>query len=143
MQQMSRHVMIVDREPSRREVLRTALGLTAGEVRTLDDPALLPTQATLDGVDLVLFDLPDDDALVVLRRLRMRSGHPPAPVIALVPADRPDLRLAALRAGADEATARDTAPRILRARLRSLHRHREATQDSLPEVTNPVASGLA
>ena len=140
---MSRHVVIVDREPARRDALRTALGLAPGEVKALDDPALPRAQATLDSAGLVLLDLPDDEALGVLSRLRARSGHPPVPVIALVPSDRPDLRLAALRAGAEEAAVRETAPRILQARLRSLLRHREATQDSPAEVAMPVSPGLA
>ena len=140
---MSRHVIIVDRDPARRRDLRTALGLSSGEARELDDLALLPAQAAPDGPGLVLLDVEGDAALEALRRMRARGSQPAFPVIALVPAGRPDLRLAALRAGAEEAAARDTAPRVLQARLRSLLRHREATQDPAAEVAIPIAPGLA
>ncbi|EYD77629.1 hypothetical protein Rumeso_00795 [Rubellimicrobium mesophilum DSM 19309] len=142
---MGRHVVIVDREPSRRDALRAALALAPGEVREMDDPARLPARAGDEGLGLALLDLggPEEEALDALRRMRARPGLPSLPVIALVPVDRPDLRLAALRAGAEEATDRDTAPRVLQARLRSLLRHREALHDSPAEVAIPLSHGLA
>jgi len=141
MEEMGRHVVIVDREPSCRDALRAALALSPAEVLGLDDLARLP--APVECTDLIFLGVRGDADLESLRGMRSRAVRAPAPVIALVPHDRADLRLAALRAGAEEATLRDTAPRVLQARLRSVLRHREATQDSPAGTAVPLIPGLA
>lgn len=146
---MNRHVLIVDRDPVRRSALRAALALPAAEMAELRDPALLPVRLARAEVEIVLLDLGNDQAgLDALRDLRARTGGLPLPVMALVPPGRPDLRLAALRLGAEEAADRDTAPRMLQARLRSLRRDREAAladspEDALPAPEVPALDGLA
>lgn len=92
--------------------------------------------------DLLLLDLEDDEGLDGLRRLRARPGLP-LPMIALVPSGRPDLRLAALGAGADDAAERDTTARFLQARVRSLLRQRDDTLGVAPAEGMDLAwSGL-
>ena len=141
---MGRHVLIVDRDAARRATLQAALGLLAAEVEELDNPAQLPTRGGEDGANLALLDLdPAGAALDALRDLRARPGGQSLPVIALVPPGRPDLRLAALRAGAEEATNRDTAPRILQARLRTLLRDREAAMSDFPDDSFPSPEPFA
>ncbi|HVG47739.1 MAG TPA: hypothetical protein VM899_06335 [Rubellimicrobium sp.] len=136
---MSRHVLIIDRDPARRTSLRRALDRAAAEVTELDDPARLPLLAANGGAEIALLDLDlGDAALDALRGLRHGPAGQVLPVIALVPPDRPDLRLAALLAGAEEATGRDTAPRILQARIRSLLRDRDAALPDASETAFPT-----
>lgn len=122
---MGSQVLIVDSDPIRRAALRSGLALPEGEVADLGEPRDLARWVARARPDLLLLDAGDGDAaLDGMRDLRARPGLP-LPAIALVPADRPDLRLAALAAGADDATDRDTGPRLLQARVRSLLRQRD------------------
>ncbi len=129
---MGSQVLIVDSDPSRRAALRSGLALPEGEVTDLAVPSDLSAAVAKARPGLLLLDAGDGDAaLDALRDLRARPG-PPLPAIALVPADRPDLRLAALAAGAEDATDRDTGARLLQARVRSLLRQRDDAMGLAP-----------
>lgn len=138
---MGGHVLIVDRDPGRRAALRAGLGLPDRDLIESGEPADLPVQVAEHRPDLLLLDLgePEEPALDALRWIRRRPGDP-LPAIALVPPGRPDLRLLALAAGAEDATDRDTSVRVLQARIRSLLRQRDATLDMAPGVE--VASSV-
>jgi two-component system cell cycle response regulator len=141
---MGGHVLIVDRDAGRRVALRAALRLPDDELREASEPADLPVEVSSQRPDLLLVDLeePADPALDALRWIRRRAGDP-LPAIALVPPGRPDLRLAALSAGAEDATDRDTTPRVLQARVRSLLRQRDSTLEMAPrEEGQPILPGL-
>jgi two-component system cell cycle response regulator len=141
---MGGHVLIVDRDAGRRTALRAILALPEDDVREAAESADLPVEVSSQRPDLLLLDLEEmaDPGLDALRWIRRRAGDP-LPTIALVPPDRPDLRLAALAAGAEDATDRDTTPRVLQARVRSLLRQRDATLEMAPrEEGQPILSGL-
>lgn len=118
-------VLIVDKDPGRRAALRADLALPEGEVAVLADPSALRRRLAQLRPDLLLdIDGPDDPGLEGLRRLRAGPGdHLPA--VAPVPPGRPELRLAALAAGADDASERGTPARLLQARVRRLLRQRD------------------
>lgn len=142
---MGGHVLIVDRDDGRRAALRAGLHLPADEVAESGEPADLPVRVAERRPDLLLLDLgaPEEPALDALRWIRLRPGDP-LPTIALVPSDRPDLRLSALRVGAEDATDRDTPHRMLRARVRSLLRQRDAALEMAPRDEGELAmSGLS
>src|SRR5919112_3683 len=72
------------------------------------------------------------------RRADLRSG------LALTVTRRPEVRLAALHAGAEDVLHRDTPLRILQARLRSFLRQRQDVLDIVPRDEDSFAwSGLA
>ncbi len=127
---MGGHVLIVDRDHER----RTSLAADLAEIglRTVEcaDPPQVPGLVAAERPDLLLLDLDEDgsEAIEAMGRARSKPGSP-LPTLALVPPGRSDLRLAALRAGAEDATLRAPAARLLQARVRSLLRSREATVD--------------
>ena len=130
---MSALVLIVESDPLRRARLAAALraahygvahhDLLAGHPHRPGGPALHDAGRP----DLALLDLgAEQAALDALRALKARPTAPP--VIALAPPLRPDLRLAALRAGAEEVAERveEASLPLLLARIRSLLRARLA-----------------
>jgi two-component system cell cycle response regulator len=141
---MSGHVLIVDKDPARRAGLRSGLAMTIGRMTEVADPADMTAQIATGRPDIVLLDVsPDGGGLEALRRLRAWPKDPPA-VIALADPDRPELRLAALHAGAEDVLLRDVPQRILQARLRSALRNRQGVLDLVPrDEETLVWSGLS
>ncbi len=123
---MGGHVLIVDRNPARRAQIRSALQEIGLRVEEDDDPSGLAARLTRRPDLLVIaLDREGDAAHAGIGHASPDGGRP-FPTLALVPPGRPALRLAALRAGAEEVTDHDIAARILQARVRSLLRAREA-----------------
>lgn len=74
-----------------------------------------------DDIDLVLLDLglPDEDGIVLTRKLRARSN---IPIVILTARDRAEDRLAALDVGADDYLTKSVNPEELLLRIRNLLR---------------------
>lgn len=136
---MSARVLIVDSVAARRSAVADALLAARYEVAECRDADEAGEALGDGGTDLVLLDLGDGEggeatarAAGAVRRLRSlpssaRGG--PAPILALARPERLDLRLAALREGAEAAMERSAAPRLLQARIRALIRDRDADRD--------------
>ena len=84
-----------------------------------------------ESFDLVLLDLilPDLTGIDVLRRLRADPATANLPVIVLTATSRPEDRLAALAAGADDVFAKPTDTQLLLSRIRNLLRDRQKLSD--------------
>jgi two-component system, cell cycle response regulator len=141
---MSAHILIVDTVAARRILLRASLASAHYHVTQTSDPTAAPALAMALLPDLVVVDLAESAAaLESVAALRLSSGTD-LPIIALAPPDRPQLRLAALEAGADEAMDQGTADAFLHARIRSLLRDRDAAEElrlrEEDESTSPSAS---
>ncbi|WP_176556174.1 diguanylate cyclase [Rubellimicrobium rubrum] len=142
---MGGHVLIVDRDPVRRAALGADLAEVGKKTAECGHPSDLPGLVAACRPDLLLLDLDEDGAAAIeaMEQARARPGSP-LPTLALTPLGRPDLRLAALRAGAEDATSRGMAARLLQARVRSLLRGREASVDlGGPEEQALSLSGLS
>lgn len=127
---MTGRILIIDRKAASRELCRARL---AGAFYTP-----LPAEDEESGLSLARAEAPDL-ALVTLApagrgqaaaiaALRADPVTQPLPIVALVPGNDPDLRVAALAAGADEALPQSVDEGLLLARIHSLLRLRgEAT----------------
>lgn len=145
---MSGRILIVDDVATNRIVTRARL------VEAFFDPVLAEDgesclREAQSGPDtrpdliLLSLNLADLSGAAVLRRLRADLRSRDIPVIALAPAGAPDLRLAALAAGADDVITRPAGDRILLARVRNLLRARAEqggeTGFSVPGLAEPQA----
>ncbi|TNC74642.1 diguanylate cyclase [Rubellimicrobium roseum] len=141
---MGGHVLIVDRDAARRAGLAADLAAAGFRTAECDSPQRIAGELAARRFDLVLLDLDGDTApaLDALGARNPRSG-PPRPVLALLAPDRPDLRLAALRAGAQGVASRGMAPRFLQAQVRSLLRAVEAADLAARAEGDPTLPGLS
>jgi two-component system OmpR family response regulator len=96
-----RRVLVVDDEPSIRELLALALGYEGWDVRTAQDGAEAVEVTRQFRPDAVLLDvmLPDQSGLEVIGRLRAEA--PGLPVVFVTARDGED-RIAGLTAGGDD-----------------------------------------
>ncbi len=126
---MSGHVLIVDSLPARRALTRAALQAAHYIVTSSPRPADAPKAVAALRLDLVLLDLADEaEGVAAIAALRNLGVHAPL-IIALIPPDRPEGRLAALQAGADDAMDHGAPDCLLQARIRSLLRARDAAEE--------------
>jgi two-component system cell cycle response regulator len=121
----------VDDISTNRIVLKVKLGGACYETVQAGTGAGALALARTMRPDLALIDLrlPDMDGLELCRRLRADPATRAIPLIALSSVCGPAERLAALRAGADEAYAKPVDDAILMARMRSLLRAREQAEE--------------
>lgn len=128
---MSGHILIVEPTTSQRIQLRGLIAAAHYEVTLCPDPGRAGQLLAEDVPALILLDIAQDTqaAFAFLATLRERAETVALPVIALASRVEADLRLAALRAGADDVLAKGTEPGLLLARIRSLLRMRDAASD--------------
>jgi len=128
---MSGHILIVEPTTSQRIRLRGLLAAAHYDVVPASDAAGAARLVAGEPPALVLVDISGDRAaaLAFLSGIRGRAETAALPVIALAAAADAGLRLAALRAGADDILAREVEPGLLLARIRSLLRVRDAAAD--------------
>lgn len=145
---MSGRILIVDDVATNRIVTQARLAAAFYDPVLASDgqSCLKLAQAGADArPDLILLalNLADISGPVVLRRLRADPRSRDIPVIAIAPADAPDLRLAAFAAGADDVITRTAGDKILLARVRNLLRARgEQGSDPgfhVPGLAEPLA----
>ena len=115
-------LLVVDDEPSLRELLSMALRYEGWDVRTAEDGRHAVSEARDFRPDVVVLDvmLPDFDGLEVLRR--MRSERPDLPVLFLTARDAVEDRINGLTAGGDDYVTKPFSLEEVVARLRGLLR---------------------
>jgi two-component system OmpR family response regulator len=118
--------LIVDDDPTLRELVGdhlTRYGLLA---RLADSAAAMRRELQRGGIDIVLLDLmlPDGDGIELCRDLRM---HSKLPVIMLTAQGDPISRVLGLEMGADDYVAKPFEPRELLARIHALMRRSSGT----------------
>jgi DNA-binding response OmpR family regulator len=115
------HVLIVDDDPSMRQMLADFLGEYDFRVSAVESGAEMTKVLTRDAIDLLLLDvrLPDEDGIQIARRLREQSDL----AIIVITGRRDDAdRVMALELGADDYLTKPFSPRELLARARALLR---------------------
>ena len=128
-------ILIVDGIATNRVVLKVKLDAAFHPTRTAADGAGALRMAQDWRPDLILLDdaTPDMPGLAVLAALRDRSATAQVPVILLATTPTPELRQAALRAGAVDVMDKRVEDQLLLARIRNLLRLRgEMAANDLP-----------
>jgi DNA-binding response OmpR family regulator len=128
-------ILVVDDDPTVREVVVSYLRANQHDVREAPDGETALRLADELAADLVVLDLmlPGIDGLEVCRRLR--AGHGPAasvPVIFLTARDGEIDRVLGLEMGADDYLTKPFSPRELVARVKAVLRRTEAAPEAAP-----------
>lgn len=117
----TRRVLVVDDEPTVRDVVAQYLRRDGHDVVEVGDGDEALRQLVADPPDLVVLDqmLPGTDGLEILRRLRATSD---VPVIMLTALAEEGDRVTGLEAGADDYVVKPFSPRELAARVNGVLR---------------------
>ncbi len=115
-------VLIIDDEPPIRRLLKMALEASEYSVSEAGNAKEGLLMATLNKPDVILLDLglPDDEGIVVLKRLREWTT---VPVIVLTVRDEEHVKIEALDSGADDYITKPFNTGELLARIRVAIRH--------------------
>lgn len=124
-------ILVVDAVSTNRIVLKAKLTAAGYRVEACDGPAAAAVAIARDRPDLVVLDISGQDpaALDLCAALKSTSQTQDLPIVATGGFGTPEDRVAALRAGADDVLARPFDDLILQARIRSLLRARDATEE--------------
>lgn len=127
---VGRSVLIVDDDPTVREVSRAYLEQAGFTVHTAADAFSALDRARALRPDLLVLDrmLPGIDGLEVCRRVR--AERPDVPVIMLTALSAEDDRIEGLEAGVDDYLAKPFSPRELTLRVRTVLRRTLAVERS-------------
>jgi two-component system phosphate regulon response regulator OmpR len=120
------HILVVDDDPSLRDLLASYLGSNGFTVAVAGDGVAMWAALALAPADAIVLDLmlPGEDGLALTRALRAKSSVP----ILMLSARGEELdRVIGLEVGADDYLAKPFGPRELLARLRALMRRSHAT----------------
>ena len=128
------HILVVDDDPSVREMVVDYLGRNELRVTPLASGREIAGVAGHETVDLLILDLklPGEDGIDIARRIRADSN---LPIIMLTGCQEEADRVMALELGADDYLTKPFSPRELLARIRALLRRSHAQET--------VADGLA
>jgi DNA-binding response OmpR family regulator len=128
------HVLVIDDDPSVRQMIADYLGDNDMKVSTLPGGQALRDVMERNTVDLLILDLklPGEDGMQIARQLRVDSD---IPIIMLTGRKEEADRVMGLELGADDYLTKPFSPRELLARIRALLR-RSRTHET-------VADGLA
>ena len=128
------HVLVVDDDPSVRQMITDYLGDNDIRVTALASGRDIAETMARDTIDLVVLDLrlPGEDGMEIARKLREASAG--LPIIMLTGKKDEADRVMGLELGADDYLTKPFSPRELLARIRALLRRSRAQQS--------VADGL-
>lgn len=121
---MSGTVLIVEGLATNRIVLKVKLSaayFSVSQASTASDALTLIARDKPQAV-LIAEDLPDASAHTLIHSIRDLPGCDRLPVLVLATSDAPGLRLALLKAGANDVITKPFSEQVLLARLRSLSR---------------------
>ncbi len=129
----SAHVLVVDDDPSIRQLIVEYLGDNEIRVTAVASTRLIAEVMARETIDLLVLDLrlPGEDGMEVARKLRADSA---LPIIILTGRKDEADRVMGLELGADDYLTKPFSPRELLARIRALLRRSRAQQT--------VAAGL-
>ncbi|MER7175480.1 response regulator transcription factor [Streptomyces mesophilus] len=101
---MAEQLLVVEDDPTLRELLSASLRLTGFEVRAVTTGGEALSAVRQDRPDLIVLDvmLPDFDGFEVVRRLRALHADGPPPVLFLTARDAAEDRISGLTAGGDD-----------------------------------------
>ena len=130
------HVLVIDDDPSVRQMIADYLGDNDMKVSTLPGGQALRDVMERNTVDLLILDLklPGEDGLQIARELRVDSD---VPIIMLTGRKEEADRVMGLELGADDYLTKPFSPRELLARIRALLRRsrtHETVADSLARI---------
>lgn len=130
---MSQRVLVVDDDPTVREVVCRYLEAAGFAVDAAEDGRIGLDAALADPPDLVVLDLmlPGLDGLEVFRRLRAAA---PVPVVMLTALGDEEDRLVGLELGADDYVTKPFSPRELVLRVQSVLRRAAGPLDAAAPV---------
>jgi two-component system, OmpR family, response regulator len=125
------HVLVVDDDPSVREMVADYLTRNEIKVTALASGREIAGVTGRQTIDLLILDLklPGEDGIDIARRLRAESG---LPIIMLTGCTEEADRVMALELGADDYLTKPFSPRELLARVRALLR-RSRAQETLSD----------
>ena len=128
------HVLIVDDDPSIRQMVADYLADNDIEVTSLASGREIAEVTARETIDLLILDLrlPGEDGMEIARRIRADSNMP---IIMLTARKDEADRVMALELGADDYLTKPFSPRELLARIRALLRR--------SRIHETVADGLA
>jgi two-component system cell cycle response regulator len=128
---MAGRILIVDGVATNRILLQVRLAEARYETLLAEDAATALRLLRAEAPDLILLDasLGDLSGLELLARLRADAATGDIPVIVTLPVPDAGLRVAALRAGADDVMAKPLDEDRLLASLRALLRNRQSTEE--------------
>ena len=126
----SKKVLVVDDEPSIREMLRLALEISDFDCVEAQDIHEAYRIIADDAPDMVLLDwmLPGGSGIELLRRLKKVEATQSLPVIMLTAKTHEDNVIQGLELGADDYITKPFAPKELIARIRALLRRASSDQ---------------
>ncbi len=122
---MEAHILVVDDDPTIRELVRDYLVEHDLKVSTADSGAEMDRVLGTEVVDLVILDLklPDEDGLAIARRLREKLD---IPIIILTGSRKEEVdRVMGLELGADDYVTKPFSQRELLARIKAVLRRTE------------------
>jgi DNA-binding response OmpR family regulator len=125
------HILVVDDEPSMRELLAEYLGENDLRVTAAADSAEMHAALAEHAIDLVVLDLRlgSEDGMLLARKLREESAIP----IIIVTGKQDDAdRVMGLELGADDYITKPFNPRELLARIRAVLRRYQTATETLP-----------
>ncbi len=130
------HVLVVDDDPSLRDLLGDYLGANDLRVSTVPDGAGMAAAFDREAIDLVVLDLrlPGEDGLQLARRLRERTS---VPIVLLTGKAEEADRVMGLELGADDYVTKPFSPRELLARIRSVLRRSQLTARAALDASGP------
>jgi two-component system, cell cycle response regulator len=133
-------ILIVDAMATNRIVLRVKLSAAFYQPCLAQDGASCIALARTEAPDLILLDhaLPDLPVSRVLQLLGMDPRTRAIPVIVTTATGDPQLRMAAIAAGAQDVLTKPVADQILLARIRSLIRAQAALDQGIEAATGAL-----
>jgi two-component system OmpR family response regulator len=125
------HVLVIDDDPSVRQMIADYLGDNDIQVTTLAGGQAIPEVMARHTIDLLILDLrlPGEDGMQIARQLRADSD---VPIIILTGRNEEADRVMGLELGADDYLTKPFSPRELLARIRALLR-RSRTHETVAE----------
>jgi two-component system OmpR family response regulator len=119
------HVLVVDDDPTIRELVADYLGANEMRVSAVPDGAAMQVALQKEVVDLVVLDLKlkGEDGMAIARKLRDESA---IPIVMLTGRAEEADRVMGLELGADDYLTKPFSPRELLARIRTILRRRRA-----------------
>jgi two-component system OmpR family response regulator len=119
------HILVVDDDPTIRELISDYLGNNEMRVSAVADGRAMQALLAAEVVDLIVLDLKlkGEDGMLIARRLRDESA---IPIVMLTGRSDEADRVMGLELGADDYLTKPFSPRELLARIRTVLRRRHA-----------------